>query len=524
MKTHQLFGFNSKTLALAASIAVCLASSLHAAPAKWNILFLAADDMRPQLGCYGDKIVKSPNLDRLAERGMVFNRAFCQQALCSPSRISLLSGRRPATTGIHQIGPALRDTMPDITTLPQHFKNNGWHTRSLGKIYHIGIDDPASWSVESFVSRMPRYGPEGVAAVEKRRKDYVKSNTKPPQKGEGAVIYAGPAFEAPEVDDDALTDGGTTIEGIKVLKELALKPEQPFFLAIGFANPHVPWVSPKKYWDLYNPADLKLPDNQYKPKDAPDFAAQSGADFYWYGNVPKDRKITPEFGRQCLHGYLAAISYVDNCVGRILNELDRLGLREKTIVIFWGDHGYYMGEHGWWGAKHNNYEGATRAPLIVSVPGLNPLKRHTDALAEFVDIYPSLAELAGLPLTPGLEGMSFAPLLSNPDFKRNKFAFSEYPKGGNQGTAMRTDRYRYVEWKDKEGKMVARELYDHQADPQENVNLANQASQSATLDELARTMQTEFKSGRPAKTKKTAQINDQWRLAYDGRILEMDGN
>ena len=235
--------------------------------------------------------------------------------------------------------------------------------------------------------------------------------------------------------------------------------------------------------------DLPLPENRYAPRNAPTFAATSGADFYWYGNVPKDRQITPEFGRECLHGYLAAISYVDAGVGRLLAELDRLGLRDKTVVIFWGDHGYYMGEHNWWGGKHNNYEGATRAPLIVSVPGMKAAGRKTDALVEFVDIYPSLVELCGL-AQPGdgarLEGRSFAPLLDDPKRPWDKAAFSEYPKGGHQGTAMRTDRYRYVEWRNKKGDLAARELYDHQTDPQENENVADQPANAPVMERLAR--------------------------------------
>ena len=205
--------------------------------------------------------------------------------------------------------------------------------------------------------------------------------------------------------------------------------------------------------------DLPLPDNRYPPRNAPAFAATSGADFFWYGNVPKDRNITPEFGRQCLQGYLAAISYVDACVGRLLEELDRLKLSDNTIVVFWGDHGYYMGEHNWWGGKHNNYEGATRAPLMIAVPGQKTAGQHSRALVEFVDIYPSLVELCGLAPpadAAGLEGKSFAPLLTDPNRPWKPAAFSEYPKGGYQGTAMRTDRYRYVRWLDKQGQVAAR--------------------------------------------------------------------
>jgi len=471
---------------------------LHAAATKPHVLFIASDDMRPQLGCYGDPIVKSPHLDRLAARGLVFNRAYCQQALCSPSRISLLTGRHVWTTKIYQIGPFLRETMPEVITLPQHFKDNGYFTRSLGKIYHVGIDDPKSWSIPPWHSKKPRYGPMGSAGVAQRREELKASGNAIPQKGENAPFYGGPAFEAPDLADDDLLDGDTTRAAIEAMRELAKKPEQPFFLAVGFANPHVPWVAPKKYWDLYRTEDLPLPKNRYAPKNAPAFAATTGADFYWYSNVPKDRKITPEFGRQCLHGYLAAISYVDAGIGRLLAELDRLGLREKTIVIFWGDHGYYMGEHNWWGGKHNNYEGATRAPLVVSVPGMKAAGRKTDALAEFVDIYPSLVEWCGLPKPKdgaGLEGRSFAPLLDDPKRPWDKVAFSEYPKGGNQGIAMRTDRYRYVEWRNKKGEIVARELYDHQIDPQENENVAGVPVNAPVMERLADQLRAAHKLG-----------------------------
>ena len=472
-----------------------IASLALTAPPRLNVLFLASDDMRPQLGCYGDRTIKSPHLDRLAARGTVFTQAYCQQALCSPSRISLLSGRHVWSTGIYDIGTPLRSKLPGVVTLPELFKQQGYFTRSLGKVFHIGIDDPQSWSVPSWVSKKPRYGPVGVAAVGTRRAEYARLGQEPPQKGEKAVFYAGPAFEAPDVADDALSDGDIANEAIRALGKLAGE-RQPFFLAVGFLNPHVPWVAPKKYFDLYDPAQLQLPENRYPPKDAPAFAAASGADFYWYSNAPKDRNVTPEFGRQCLQAYLAAISYVDACVGRVLDEVDRLGLAKNTVIVFWGDHGYYMGEHNWWGGKHNNYEGATRAPLIVATPNQKARGAKTKALVEFVDIFPSLAELASLPLPPGLEGQSFVPLLNNPRQSWKQAAFSEYPKGGNKGVAMRTDHYRYVEWTNKSGNLVAQELYDHQADPQENQNIAATADR-ALLERLAAQMRAARKANNP---------------------------
>lgn len=308
-----------------------------AAGSRPNVLFIAVDDMRPQLGCYGDPVVKTPHMDGLAARGLLFERAYCQQALCSPSRISLLSGRYPATTRILRIGPFLRETMPDITTLPQHFKNQGYFTRSLGKVYHVGIDDPASWSVPAWHSKKPRYGPEGSARVRAAAAALRAAGRKEPTSGGGRSFYAGPAFERVECEDEALLDGDTAREACAVLRSLASEPDRPFLLAVGFSNPHVPWVSPEKYWDLYEPARLPLAKNEFPPRNAPAFAASSGQDFYWYGGVPKDKVLTEAFKRQCLHGYLAAISYIDAQVGRLLAVLDASAAARNTIVVLWSD-------------------------------------------------------------------------------------------------------------------------------------------------------------------------------------------
>lgn len=466
-----------------AGLAVFLAALTGPAFAgsKPNVLFIAVDDMRPQLGCYGDSLAVTPHMDRLAARGLLFNRAYCQQALCSPSRISLLSGRYPATTRIYSIGPELRSTMPDIVTLPQHFKNNGYFTRSLGKVYHVGIDDSASWSVPPWQSKAPRYGPEGTAVVRRKAAALKASGQEIPQKGPG--VPRGPAFEAPDVGDDDLLDGDTAKNAVESLNELAAKPDQPFFLGVGFANPHVPWVAPKKYWDLYRREAIPLPDNRYAPRKAPEFAAKTGQDFFWYSNVPADKVISDEFGRECLHGYLASISYVDALVGRLLDALEASPAAKNTVVILWSDHGYYMGEHNWWGSKHNNYEGATRAVLMVAVPGQKLPGSKTDALTDFVDIYPSLSEICGLPAPQGTEGRSFASLLENPQASVKDSAFSFYPMGGRLGVAMRTDRWRFVEWT-KGSEEPVWELYDHRNDPAENENLAGNPEHAALIREL----------------------------------------
>jgi iduronate 2-sulfatase len=438
-----------------------------------NVLFIASDDMRPQLGCYGDPTVKSPHLDALAKRGMVFERSYVQQALCSPSRISMLSGRYPATTGIFEIGRALRTTMPDIMTLPQYLRMLGYHTRSFGKIYHVGIDDEASWSVPPWHSKKPRYGPIGVAAIEAQRKDDEAKGIKRQGRAKGVGFYAGPAFEVVDCKDDDLLDGDTASAAIAQLREHAKDPSRPFFLAVGFSNPHVPWVAPKKYWAHYDRAKLPMAKNELPPKGAPAFATAHAQDFYFYGNVPEG-KLPEPFKRQCLHGYLAAISYVDAQVGRLLAVLEETGLADNTIIVFWSDHGYYMGEHGWWGMKHNNYEGATRNCLIISQPGMKHAGRKTAALAQSVDLAPTLTELCRLPAHAGFQGRSLKPVLDNPAAVVNEAAFSWYPKEGWLGVAMRTDQWRFIEWT-KPGKQTVRELYDMARDPHNDI-IANCAA------------------------------------------------
>ncbi len=499
-----------KTLFLLLSLFTCLTWATD----RPNVLFIASDDMRPQLGCYGDTTVKSPNLDALAKRGMVFQRSYVQQALCSPSRISMLSGRYPATTQIFEIGRTLRTTMPDITTMPQHFKNNGYHTRSLGKIYHVGIDDDASWTVPAWHSKKPRMSTATQESVKKFVSDARRNGIVIPQRGKGSRNSAIPAFEAVDCGDDDLVDGDTAANAVAQLKEHAKNPAQPFFLAVGFANPHVPWISPKKYWDLYDPAKFTLATNEFVPKDAPDFAATSGTDFFSYRDVPQvpGAQLPEAFKRQCLHGYYAAISYVDAQVGRLLAALKESGLSKNTIIVFWTDHGYYMGEHTWWGAKHNNYEGATRNALIIATPGQKTAGQSTTALVQSVDLAPTLTELCGLPANTGFQGRSLKPVLDDPSSKVNDAAFSWYPKGGHLGLAMRTDKWRYVEWT-KSGEEPKRELYNMVNDPQNNQNVADNPEHAQVIESLSQRLRErfpvqDFKAQPDARKRKAAKVGD----------------
>jgi len=443
---------------------------------KPNILFIAVDDLRPELGCYGTPVVQSPNIDRLAKKGMVFDRAFCQQAVCSPSRTSVLTGTRPDTTKVWDLTTHFRKAQPDIVALPQLFKNNGYFTKSMGKNYHHGLDDTDSWSVPSFYPKAPHgAGP--------RNTDPDATKVALSKKGRGPVV------EVMTGPDDSLHDGQLASKVIEALKEMKGKPQQPFFLAVGFIKPHLPFNAPKKYFDLYDADKIPPAPNPFRPIGAPKYAVVPGGELDSYSGVPPQRPFPEDFSRKLKHGYYACVSYMDAQVGRILDELDRQGLSSNTIVILWGDHGWKLGEHQAW-AKHSNVENDTRAPLMIYVPGMANPGKHTNALVEFVDIYPTLAELAGLPLPKTLEGTSFKPLLDDPQKPWKQAAFSQYPRKPDNkklmGYTMRTDRYRLTRWVDSmdHSKVDAVELYDHQADPQENKNIAGDAANKELVDKL----------------------------------------
>ena len=485
---------------IALLIGVALPAHVFAAHAKPqpNVLFIAVDDLRPQLACYGDTVAKTPNIDAIAARGLLFNRAYCQQAVCSPSRSSLLTGRRPDTTKIYNLEDHFRDTIPDVVTLPQHFKNSGYHTQSFGKIYHGALDDPASWSVPHTPAPGLTYGPKVDAQVRKRREELRAQGVK----GDALRRQSkGPAWQAAGCEDNVLNDGATADRAIAALNQVK---DKPFFLAVGFLKPHLPFVAPKKYFDLYPPAEqFKLPDNREHPAGAPPLAVTDFSELRTYQGMPKkDTPVSDETARELIRAYYASTSYMDAQVGRVLAELDKLGLRDNTIVILWGDHGWHLGEQGLW-CKHTNFENATRAALMISAPpGVAPQAKagvKTDALVEFVDIYPSLCELAGLELPSGLEGTSFVPLIGEPSRPWKSASFSQYPRQGTQvmGYSLRTDRYRYTEWQDKQAGTIAVELYDHQSDPRETRNIAGAAEHAATVAELSKKLKAGWQAARP---------------------------
>ncbi len=472
---------------LLASAAAQSASYLFGQSTKRpNVLFLAVDDLRPELGCYGRNYIKSPNIDRIARQGMVFDRAYCQQAVCSPSRSSLLTGTRPDSTKVWDLVTHFRDAQPDLVTLPQHFRQNGYFSQGIGKIYHPGFDDPRSWSTPWQTAKAPTYS--------LLRTPDVPDEDKP---SNGEKRKPGPPFEMADVADDFYKDGKVANLAVETLRGLSKKAD-PFFFAVGFAKPHLPFVSPKKYWDLYDPAQIKLAPNPFRPKGAPDYALTTSNELRNYVGMPAEGPIPDNVARQLKHGYHAAVSYTDAQIGRVLDELDRLGLRQNTIIVLWGDHGWKLGEHGEW-AKHSNVENDTNAPLLLSAPGMKAAGQHSNALVEFVDIYPTLSELAGLPLPGHLEGTSMRPLLDNPAKPWKSAAFSQYPRGQRMGYSMRTDRYRFTVWVGRadHSRIDAIELYDHKADPQENTNMAGDPGNKDLVKGLMERWQAGWQGARP---------------------------
>ncbi|HEX8913596.1 MAG TPA: sulfatase [Humisphaera sp.] len=444
-----------------------------------NVLFVAFDDLRPAIGCFGDPLAKTPNLDRLAARGVAFTRAYCQQAVCSPSRSSLLTGRRPDQTKVWDLKTHFRTALPDVVTLPQLFKQAGYVTEGLGKIYHDGYDDPPSWSEPSWKPKARGYGPGGAAALA-RQQEAFKAAGKDPSAARPLP------YESMDAADDALPDGLVANEAVARLKRHKADGK-PFFLAVGFLKPHLPFVAPKKYWDLHDPAKFKVPAHRELPTGAPKFAGNNSGELRAYATMPAAGPVSDAEAVNLIHGYYAAASYADAQLGKVLDALDAEGLAGNTVVVVWGDHGWSLGEHGLW-CKHTNYEDAARAPLIVAGPGVPARGARCDRLVEFVDVYPTLAELAGVPRPDGLAGTSLAPLLADPAKAWKPAAFSQYPraipqKGAGMGYTVRTDRYRLVEWRVK-GETAAVELYDHQADPAETVNLAADPAHAATVKEL----------------------------------------
>lgn len=466
--------------------ALALSGSLAGGAAgRKNVLFIAVDDLRPQLGCYGHKRIKSPNIDGLAARGLRFDRAYCQQAVCAPTRASLLTGTRPDTTRVYDLQTPLNTVRPDLVSIPHHFKRNGYETVSLGKIYHHANEDPQAWSVAPWQpmaggARGWRGYRDPLSAVAVKQNDAALR-----ARGAAAAQFGrGPAYEGPDVADNAYQDGMTADKTIEELRRLK---ERPFFLAAGFLKPHLPFNAPKRYWDLYSPEDIELPVRNEWPEGMPKLASSDWGELRAYTGIPQKGPVDDTTMRMLIHGYYACVSYMDAQVGRVLDELERLGLRESTVVVLWGDHGWKLGDYGAW-CKHTNFESDTHVPIILAVPGQKSAGQATSALVEHVDIYPTLAEACGLDVPAQCEGKSMMPLVEDPARAWKVAAFSQYPRGKDvMGYTMRTRRWRYTEWITRStGDVAARELYDHERGDVASANLAELPEQAGVVGELSR--------------------------------------
>jgi len=459
----------------------------HPAPKKkYNVLFLIADDLRPELGAYGNRLIKTPNIDRLAARGTRFDRAYAQYPLCNPSRTSLLTGRYPTETGVMDNNKYFRAEHPDWVTLPQYFKNNGYATLRTGKIFHGGIDDQVSWTEggESVDPAIVNRGTNNARPAQPAQRPRVERD---PDEAEGdPPVQAANEGERRRMASDRIVvlegDGeshGDYKTATRAIGYLERYRDKPFFLAVGFVKPHSPPTAPRKLFDLYDVARVPLPvDFAPHPAPPPGFPELSvprrNADLFI------GRDASPEQAREMIRAYWASTSFMDAQLGRVLDTLERLGLRDNTIVVFWGDHGYHLGEKGKWSKAYSLFEVGTRVPLIIAVPG-----RRAQVAAhnvELLDLYPTLAELCGLPRPPAnIRGHSLAPLLKNPRARWDDTAYSVTLFQNKLGRAVRTGRFRYAEW--DEGGAGAM-LFDEQSDPHELKNLAEDPAYAKTVQEM----------------------------------------
>lgn len=437
-----------------------------AEPRRPNVLFIAVDDLRPQLGCYGATQMKTPHIDRLAARGTLFKRAYCMVPTCGASRASLMTGIRPTPRRFTGYRASAQKEAPGITTLNTHFKSHGYTTISNGKVFHLPEDNAIGWS-------RPAWRPKNVGWY------HIAENQALHESRSGGNRQGrplGPAWEAPEVSDDDTMDGKILKKSLDDLRTLA-DADRPFFLAVGFYKPHLPFVAPKKYWDLYDADEIRLPETYHRPKDAPSQSLHNSGELRAYAGIPKSGPLSDEQARSMIHGYYACVSFADALIGRLLDELDRLELTDNTAVVLWGDHGWNLGEHLLW-CKHSCYETSMHAPLIIAAPGF-PAGGRTDGLAEFIDIYPSLCEIAGLPAPKHLQGRSFVSQLKDPASPGKPAAIGRY----GRGDTIRTDQFRYSLYSAPRVSQQPQMLYDHRTDPQEDTNIA---SQPESRDDVSR--------------------------------------
>ncbi len=471
-------------------LSIITLNSSEQKPVKPNILLILVDDLKPNLGVYGDPIAISPNIDKLAKDGLRFDLAYANQAVCAPSRYNLLLGARSTSTGLYSFGTNFREILPNAVTLPQYFKNAGYHTESIGKVFHIGhgnLGDQLSWSIPHHEDKVIEYVLPESNNRQLTREEALFGNAKLYSDSliEISNLPRGMAWEAPDVLDEAYADGRVAAHTIKRLRELSEDQTKPFFMAVGFVRPHLPFSVPKKYWDLYDKNSLPVPEYEGYPEGAPEFAVKRNGEIFAFKPVPENERgvFEEDLKRNLIHGYYASISYMDRQMGRVIDELQRLNLDENTIIILWGDHGWHLGDHGIW-TKHTNYEQATRIPLLIKAPGVTTSNSFYSEPVETVDIYPTLADLAGLEKPNGpqpIDGETLKPVLINPSDSEPGHAYHAYKRGGYLGEAIRTKRYRMVRWTNmKTPSNVLYELYDYVQDPNETKNISNNQPEIVT--------------------------------------------
>jgi arylsulfatase A-like enzyme len=509
MKIFSVFGGAAWTALLAGQCVFADGIPAREPESAPNILLVSVDDFKPMTGAYGHETIQTPHMDRLARKGIIFERAYCQQAICAPSRASLLTGMRPDTTGVIDLFTHFRDVRPEAVTLPQFFAEKGYRTWGTGKIFHASRphdpdDQSYSWN-EGYEppEKEDWIDPETLRAIAVKREKAREEGLS------GLDFYSatrGPTTEMAEVPDEAYPDGAMTRRLIEKLEEKAASGE-PYFYTIGYRRPHLPFTAPKRYWDLYDRDTINLPSTDGLPDGAPPFSFQDSWELRSYPDIPPlGESVSKEKARELIHGYYASVSYVDALVGELLGALERLGLAENTIILIFGDHGYHLGDHGMW-CKHTNFEQATRSALLLRYPG-NPEGRRVGPPVELLDIYPTLVDLAGFETPGNLEGSSLVPIVENADADWKPMAMSQYPRhiGDNprgMGYSLRTERYRYTEWVVNPAwpdgrqfhpwpgnEVVQRELYDYEKDPHETRNLIQDETYAEVRKELAELMRS----------------------------------
>jgi arylsulfatase A-like enzyme len=457
---------------------------------KLNILFITVDELRPQLGAYGKSQMVTPNIDRLARKGQLFTQAYVTYPSCAPSRNSILSGLYPSRSRWTSWNASQDKEVPGVVSLPMYFKNHGYTTISLGKIYNNFGDGQGSWDKEWDAPHQTTdaWDYEARKSIEIFRKRNGKWFKDLAPRNNHHLPKRGPAFEKPNVKDIAYRDGRIANRAVETLQNF--HASSPFFLAVGFRGPHLPYNAPRRYWELYDKDDIKLPSNMYTPKGAPSVSLTNSGELRAYSNVPNKGPIPDSLARTLVHGYYANISYTDRLVGRVINALERFGLEKSTIIVLTSDHGTQLGSHGMWG-KHTNYKISNHVPLIMRVPGQKTdVRQH--GLISLIDLYPTLCDLVGLSQPFQLQGTSFAKKITNPNLKGDQQVFWRAPTGN--GETIMTQNYSYTEFFNNKGKRIARMLYDLRKDPHENINVVKKAKYKNVIKKLHKRLHRHMKA------------------------------